>query len=124
MSLVNGGALQYDENQYQIILDFMKVQEACKLPKIKPEDATVTEVASESASFFGSVWDSLRGETKSPEPKDTSSSSPSEEKSRRGIYLYGSVGIGKTLMMDMLYDTTVMEQKRRVHFHKVNSCTL
>ena len=22
-------------------------------------------------------------------------------------------------MMDMLYDTTIIEQKRRVHFHKV-----
>lgn len=122
MSLVNRGELQYDENQYQIILDFMKVQEACKLPKIKYEEAASPEVASESASFFRSVWDSFRDEKKSPALSSLeaiSSSPPLEAASRRGIYLYGSVGIGKTLMMDMLYDTTVMEQKRRVHFHKV-----
>jgi hypothetical protein len=30
----------------------------------------------------------------------------------------------KTLMMDMLYDTTDVELKRRVHFHKVGVSAL
>jgi cell division protein ZapE len=112
MSLVNGGELQYDENQYQIILQFMKVQKACKLPKLEYDEST--------ASFFGTLWETVT-KSKAPPPPPVAAKSVSPDEDRRGIYLYGSVGIGKTLMMDMLYDTTEMEQKRRVHFHKVCS---
>ena len=35
-----------------------------------------------------------------------------------GYYLYGGVGCGKTMLMDMLYDECdFVERKRRVHFH-------
>jgi cell division protein ZapE len=35
-----------------------------------------------------------------------------------GIYLWGSVGRGKTYLMDMFYDSLVSIGKRRVHYHK------
>jgi cell division protein ZapE len=35
----------------------------------------------------------------------------------RGLYLFGPVGRGKTMLMDMLYDTVALPMKRRVHFH-------
>lgn len=122
MSLVNGGELQYDENQYQIILQFMKVQKACKLPKLEYDESTaVVDAGAESAaSFFGTLWETVT-KSKAPPPPPVAAKSVSPDEDRHGIYLYGSVGIGKTLMMDMLYDTTEMEQKRRVHFHKVCS---
>lgn len=34
-----------------------------------------------------------------------------------GLYLYGRVGRGKTMVMDMFYDTLKTERKSRVHFH-------
>lgn len=34
-----------------------------------------------------------------------------------GIYLYGSVGSGKTFLMDLLYEQVTIKQKARLHFH-------
>ncbi len=35
----------------------------------------------------------------------------------RGLYIYGPVGSGKTMLMDMLFNHCRISQKRRVHFH-------
>ncbi|XP_011503008.1 PREDICTED: putative ATPase N2B [Ceratosolen solmsi marchali] len=35
----------------------------------------------------------------------------------KGLYLYGAVGGGKTMLMDLFYDCCQMENKKRVHFH-------
>lgn len=34
-----------------------------------------------------------------------------------GLYLHGSVGCGKTMLMDLFYDEVPVEKKQRVHFH-------
>lgn len=36
----------------------------------------------------------------------------------RGLYLYGSVGRGKTFLVDMLYDVVENVPKKRTHFHR------
>jgi cell division protein ZapE len=36
----------------------------------------------------------------------------------KGMYLWGSVGIGKTFLMDCFYHTLPFQQKMRMHFHQ------
>jgi cell division protein ZapE len=36
----------------------------------------------------------------------------------KGLYIYGKVGRGKTMLMDLFYDASRVQKKRRVHFHE------
>jgi len=44
---------------------------------------------------------------------------PDEEKPTiQGLYFYGRVGRGKTMLMDLFYENTPLKQKKRIHFHR------
>lgn len=38
-------------------------------------------------------------------------------KSTKSVYIYGDVGRGKSMLMDLFFDNCPIHQKRRVHFH-------
>ena len=59
-----------------------------------------------------SFWDRLR---KRPPADDIPQHYP------HGLYLVGEVGRGKSMLMDLFFDTAEVAQKRRVHFHRVHA---
>jgi cell division protein ZapE len=36
----------------------------------------------------------------------------------KGLYIHGEVGRGKTMMMDLFYESSAIKRKRRAHFHE------
>ena len=44
------------------------------------------------------------------------SSKSSEEK--MGVYIYGGVGIGKSMLMDLFFNQLDIKGKKRIHFHE------
>uniref|UniRef100_A0ACB8GCN6 AFG1-like ATPase n=1 Tax=Sphaerodactylus townsendi TaxID=933632 RepID=A0ACB8GCN6_9SAUR len=49
--------------------------------------------------------------------KHTLSKLFSRHKLLKGLYVYGDVGTGKTMVMDIFYSHIQVERKKRVHFH-------
>ena len=71
---------------------------------------TLESLKPTSRSFLGSLLH--RGPPKKPQTQIPSNLP-------KGLYMYGDVGSGKTMLMDMFYDTLPhnIQSKTRVHFH-------
>jgi protein AFG1 len=71
---------------------------------------TLESLVPEAPSVFGRLFGSAKKEKRI---EDIPGNLP------RGLYLYGDVGSGKTMLMDMFYETLPgsVTSKTRIHFH-------
>jgi predicted ATPase len=72
---------------------------------------TIESLQPAKKSFFASIL--------SPSSPASFSLPPIDASLPKGIYMYGDVGSGKTMMMDLFYDTLPpnITHKTRIHFH-------
>ena len=104
-SLVTAGTLRADPHQRRIIqhLQSFYTQLLAYTPPPVPPSTPLA-----SSTLFSRLFS-----RKPPEPE---SAPPNALK---GLYLYGDVGTGKTMLMDLFFDALPpsITRKRRVHFH-------
>ncbi|KAK3935440.1 AFG1-like ATPase-domain-containing protein [Diplogelasinospora grovesii] len=107
---VENGILRNDEHQRGIIQSLQHLHDELRHYKAPP----VTHPTIESLQPSKSIFSSWFGGSSSKGPVgEIPSNLP------RGLYLYGDVGSGKTMLMDLFYDTLPrsVRSKTRIHFH-------
>ncbi|ODA76253.1 hypothetical protein RJ55_08098 [Drechmeria coniospora] len=109
---VEAGVLRNDEHQRGIIESLQHLHDELRgydaPPVVHPSpEALKPARRSVFSSLFG------RADAATPPPGEISPNLP------RGLYLYGDVGSGKTMLMDLFYDTLPgsVRTKTRIHFH-------
>ena len=75
--------------------------------------------ADEGQAKIIAAFDELyhRLENKAGKPSLLSRLKPSKKQAIKGLYIYGGVGRGKTLLMDLFYTSLPETSARRLHFH-------
>ena len=89
-ALVSSGAIERDPAQVQAVEAFTALEE--RLATYKP---------ARKQGFLGKLFKSDKTETPP-----------------RGLYVYGEVGRGKTMLMDLFFQHCPIAHKRRAHFHE------
>ncbi|ORY21376.1 AFG1-like ATPase-domain-containing protein [Naematelia encephala] len=109
--LVEKGVLRADESQRDIIKHLQRLWTDLKDYDPGPLPDATTEI---QPSFFGKFFSR---QPSTPQP------TVSIEKVPKGLYLYGSVGTGKTMLMDLFHSTLPPQfsakkyGSTRIHFH-------
>src|SRR6478672_3781594 len=88
-ALVSSGAIEADPAQAEAAEAFAALEE--RLSSYKP---------ARKLSLLGRLF----GDKSEPPP--------------RGLYVHGEVGRGKTMLMDLFFQHSTIQHKRRAHFHE------
>lgn len=108
---VHSRRLREDGHQRTIIENLQDLYET--LAEYEPPEVrapTIEELQPPPKSFFGSLFGTA---AKSGPSLEVPENLP------KGLYMYGDVGSGKTMLMDLFYETTPpnIKHKTRIHFH-------
>ena len=108
---VHSGRLRDDEHQRTLVQALQDLHDT--LMRYTPPRVvhpTIDSLQPKKRSFFGSLLGSSKG---GPVQMRVSSTLP------KGLYMFGDVGSGKTMLMDLFYDTLPenIHSKTRIHFH-------
>lgn len=109
--LVECGSLRKDAQQRDVILQLAQLQQSLKNysnriylnPPPPKESSRESHLQKENKDGEPSTKEELPQPPPPPPPK--------------GFYLYGDVGTGKTMLMDMFYNNVENPHKKRVHFN-------
>ncbi|SPO00102.1 probable AFG1 - ATPase family gene [Cephalotrichum gorgonifer] len=107
---VESGALKNDEHQRGIIQSLQHLHDELLNYHARPVVRPTPDSLKPKKSLFGSLFGGgSAGGAIGEIPADLP----------RGLYLYGDVGSGKTMLMDLFYDTlpSTVKTKTRIHFH-------
>ncbi|RYP11424.1 hypothetical protein DL764_000078 [Monosporascus ibericus] len=106
---VGEGLLREDEHQRGIIQSLQHLHDELQHYKARPVVRPTFESLKPKRSLFGWFGSKAGAGGIKAIPDDLP----------RGLYLYGDVGSGKTMLMDLFYDTlpSSVKSKMRIHFH-------
>jgi predicted ATPase len=108
---VQSGRLRDDEHQRGIIQDLEDLNAMLSNYTQPPvQQPTVASLKPQKRGLFSLFSSSKQTRTALP---------PISESLPKGLYMYGDVGSGKTMLMDLFYDTLPQNitRKTRIHFH-------
>jgi predicted ATPase len=103
---VADGVLEFDEHQFKMIKLLNKISTYLVDEEMRQKEPIVAEPT--AATNAAAVTDVA----------DTGAAEQQRILRARGLYIYGDVGIGKTVVMDMFFDNCDISAKKRVHFHQ------
>ncbi|KAI0459470.1 AFG1-like ATPase [Xylaria acuta] len=106
---VAAGRLREDEHQRGIIQSLQHLHDELLHHRSRPVAHPTLESLKPTKSLFGLFGSKKKTSVIQDIPHDLP----------RGLYLYGDVGSGKTMLMDLFYDTlpSAVKSKTRIHFH-------
>ncbi|CAG0921792.1 unnamed protein product [Notodromas monacha] len=106
---VSSGVLK--EDQYQLKIARMLDELLQRVERYTPSAVQPPE-----KSFDG--WNVMNLFGRRDPKKQSSKTVKVPKKYPKGIYIYGSVGVGKSMLMDMFHDCVSTPHKSRIHFHE------
>ncbi|XP_029903757.1 lactation elevated protein 1 homolog B isoform X2 [Myripristis murdjan] len=120
-SLIHGGTLQADRQQRDALQQLVRLQKTLKsycndvylkplTPRANLKDDTTQPQEHQDPHLRKTENKAGASPEKDPPP-------PPPPPPPRGFYIYGDVGTGKTMLMDMFYSHVENSRKKRVHFN-------